>query len=191
MPITTLSALKTQLAITDTEHDDFLTELQTAAESFVQAYCGRDFQGGLHIERHTGPMIFLQNYPIDSVGNLRVNAERQFGPATELDPKLYAVYPERGVVSVQTSVIPGKPDSIEVKYNTSSDATPAVVLRAINELVSHWFREAQTHTATGNLNILSQTSGSTTTQYPWNQSTGYRIPPAVIQMLAGFRMVNV
>ena len=47
-------------------------------------------------------------------------------------------------------------------------------------LAEHWYREAKTHAATGQLNVGTAADG---TVYPWGQSSGYRLPPAVLQLL--------
>ncbi len=61
---------------------------------------------------------------------------------------------------------------------------PDDVKQATLMLAEHWYREAKTHAATGQLNVGTAADG---TAYPWGQSSGYRLPPAVLQLLRGLR----
>ena len=72
MTIDSLSDVKTALGISGSGDDALLTELQTAADSFVESFCGRVFDGGTFTEDHPGGghLLFLKNFPVASVTSL-------------------------------------------------------------------------------------------------------------------------
>ena len=201
MAIQTLSELKTALAITTADDDAMLTELQVSADSFVEEYCGRSFTGGTFTEDHPGGtrVLFLRNYPIATVVSVKVDPLRQFGSTTVRDASTYTMHPDRGVIEslsrtfVETE--PGWPASrnefpntVRVTYTTATDSIPGIVRQAHAELVGHWYRQTKTHVATAQLNVLTETSGSTVTTYPWGQSTGMKIPHSVTELLNTVRV---
>ena len=157
-----------------------VAELQAAAESFVAAFCGRDFAGGTFTESHPAAarMIFLRNFPV-----LAVTGVSAGGAA--LDAATYFVHADRGVVAVPGG-LPG-PGDVSVTYTTAT-AVPPAVKRAVVDLVAHWFRQAKTAQAAGHLNVLAVTAADgSATQYPWSQAAGMRLPPAVAQLLRPLR----
>jgi hypothetical protein len=84
MSLDTLAAVRTALAIAAETDDDLLTALQTHADDFVSAYCGRVFTGGTFTEEHPGAgrLLFLANFPVASVTSVSVDSRRQFGVGT-------------------------------------------------------------------------------------------------------------
>ena len=201
MAIQTLSDLKTVLAITGTDDDALLTQLQTAADSFVEEFCGRSFNGGTFTEDHPGGtrVLFLRNFPIATVESVKVDLLRQFGTGTVRGVGTYTVHPDRGVIESLSGPFvvthPGWPphrnefpNTVRVVYTTATNAMPGVVTQAYCELVGHWFRQAKTHVATGQLNVIMQTNGTTSTTYPWGQSTGMKVPANVLVLLNTMRV---
>jgi len=75
-----------------------------------------------------------------------------------------------------------------VSYSTPTNAVPTAVKRAYAELIGHWYRQAKTYEATGQVNVIQKTDGSELTEYPWGQSGGYRLPVPVKQVLDLFRV---
>ena len=201
MAIQTLSQLKTMLAITGTDDDAMLTQLQTAADSFVEEFCGRSFEGGTLTEDHPGGtrVLFLRNFPIATVESVKVDLARQFGTSTLRDASTFTVHPDRGVIESLTGPFvvthPDRPpqrnefpNTVRVVYTTATNTTPGVVTQAFGELVGHWYRQAKTHVATGQLNIITQTTTTTVTTYPWGQSTGMKVPHTVTELLNSLRV---
>ncbi len=201
MAIDTLSNVKSQLGITTAADDALLTQLQAAADAFVQQYCQRSFIGGTFTEDHPGGArtIFLQNYPITSVTSVMVDPDRAFGPETVVDPADYFVHADRGVVeSLGGPFVPSRPGwpvraedfpgAVRITYTTATGQVPADVCRAYAELVGHWYRQVKTQVATGQENLIQQTNGSVVTEYPWGQSGGFRVPAGVLQLLRQYRV---
>ena len=201
MAIQTLSDLKTALAITGTGDDALLTQLQTAADSFVGEFCGRSFEGGTFTEDHPGGtrVLFLRNFPVVTVGSVKVDLLRQFGTGTVRDASTFTVHPERGVVESLSGPFvvthPGWPpqrnefpNTVRVVYTTATNAMPGVITQAYGELIGHWYRQAKTHVATGQLNVVTQVNGTTSTTYPWGQSTGMKVPASVLALLNTVRV---
>jgi hypothetical protein len=73
-------------------------------------------------------------------------------------------------------------------YTTIEDAVPGAVQRALVELVAHWYRQAKTNTDTGFRNITLAANASGETGYAWGHSTGFKLPPAVGQLLQPYRV---
>ena len=165
---------------TDAADAPLLAELATAAEAFVAGFCGRDFAGGTFTETHPAAarMVFLRNYPVVAVTSVTAGG-------LPLDPAGYLVYADRGVIAISD----GPPGVIAVTYTTATNAAPPAAKQAARELVAHWFRQAKTSQATGYVNVLSVTAtDGRATQYPWSQSAGMRLPPAVTQLLQALRV---
>ena len=74
MAIDTLANVKQALAVTGTADDALLGQLQAAADSFIETFCGRTFAGGTFTEYHPGgaKVLFLTSYPVASVTSVRV-----------------------------------------------------------------------------------------------------------------------
>jgi len=199
MPLETLENVKLSLAIaTDDDTDDgLLTQLQKAADGYIETRCGRSFRGGSFTEFHPGggSLVFLKNWPIATIALLRVDESGEYGDDTELDASQYRVHAERGVIEcLDYSFVPRLPGydpgpnafprAVKVTYTTATDAVPEPIARASVELIGHWYRQAKTYAATSQRNVI-QDGG---TIYPWGQSVGFKIPEAVRAMLEPFRV---
>ena len=175
----TLDRLKLLLAVAGSADDALLEELSESAAEFAAEYVGRAFAAGVYAESHPGGRfyLFLRHYPAAGVTVGGVDAAN------------YRVHGERGVV--EALVEPFPPGELAVSVTVGPDATPPGVVRAVVELVGHWYREAKTHAAAGQLNNGSVNGGGTSRSYPWGQSSGYRVPPAVTEALKRARGVAV
>lgn len=200
MPIDTLSNVKQAIDVSGTTDDAMLTQMQGAADSFIETFCRRTFAGGTFTEFHPGgaKVIFLANYPVASITSVKVDAAREFDSSTLLPADRYVLHAARGVVeSTDGPFIPSLPGwdvpadafpaTVRVEYTTATGQVPPAVCRAYAELIGHWYRQAKTAAATGQLNVVQQTAGGVTTEYPWRQSLGYKIPDGVKELLRPFR----
>ncbi|MCU0703503.1 MAG: phage head-tail connector protein [Fimbriiglobus sp.] len=196
MAINSLTNLKQSLLVADTADDSLLAQLQAAADSFIETFCGRTFAGGTFTEFHPGgaKILFLNNYPVAGVSSVFVDAAREFDPSTLVPPERYVLHPARGVIECLDGPfvpsLPGWdvpadafPNAVRVEYTTGVNQVPAAVQRAYTELVSHWYRQTKTAAATGQLNLIEQAG----TVYPWGQSVGFKIPTGVKELLRPFR----
>ena len=196
MSLDTLANVKTALNVKASDDDALLAALLSNADDFVAEYCGRRFDGGTFTEDHPGAgrLLFLKHFPVAAVTSLAVDFTRQFGAGTAWAADRYAVHAGRGVIeSLEGPYLPGSaerrragaaPQAVRVIYTTATDAVPEALKRAYAELVAHWFRQAKTWTATEQQNLISKAD---TTQYPWQQSTGYKLPANVKQILDLYR----
>jgi uncharacterized phiE125 gp8 family phage protein len=204
MPLDTLANVKTQLGITTSADDTLLTQLQAAADAFVEEYCQRSFLGGSFTEDHPGGAraAFLRNYPVTAVTSVKVDPNRAFGAETVIDAASYHVHADRGVVeSLGGPFVPSRPGwpvgaadfpgAVRVAYTTATGAVPAAVQRAYAELIGHWYRQVKTHVATGQLNQSDRTDAGVVTSYPWGQAGGFRLPAGVLQLLKPYRVPNL
>lgn len=203
MPLDTLENVKLLLAVTTSDDDDLLEAFCRAADEFIPKYCGRSFEGGTFTETHPGGsrLLFLRNYPIEAVPAVKVDASRAFGDGTTRDPSRYVVHAERGVIESLDGPFLGSrgtrpedfPATVEVEYDTPTDAVPPAVCKAYAELVGQWYREAKTRAAVDQHNMLAWTdeANEQTTTYPWGQSGGFQIPDSVLDLLRPYRVPTV
>ncbi len=196
MAIQILSDLKVHLGVTGTADDALLTQLQGAADSFVDTACGRSFVGGTFTEDHPGGghLLFLKNFPVAAVSSLKVDATRVFAADSLLAATRYVVHADRGVIELLDGTfipsLPGWnvgadafPGAVRVVYSAATGAIPAAVSQAYSDLIGHWYRQTKTHVSTGQLNLVE----SAGTVYPWGQSSGFKIPEGVLALLRPFR----
>ena len=201
MPIDTLANVKEAIAVSGSGDDDLLERLQASADSFVETFCGRTFAGGTFTKYHSGgaKVIFLRNYPVASVTSVKVDATREFAADTLIGTDRYVVHPDRGVLASDDGPfvpsLPGWdigpehfPAAVQVIYTTATDDVPDAVCQAYATLIGHWYREVKTHAATGQLNVGIATDGTT---YPWGQSSGFKLPPVVLELLKPFRVPSM
>ena len=82
MSLDSLANVKTSLLISGSTDDAVLTRLMDAADSFIAEYTSRSFEGGSFTETHAAghELVFLRNFPVDTLTSLKVDAARQFGP---------------------------------------------------------------------------------------------------------------
>ncbi|CAN5539206.1 hypothetical protein BH11PLA2_BH11PLA2_16590 [soil metagenome] len=197
MSLDTLANVKLQLNVSKTEDDALLAALQAAADDYVNSYCGRSFTGGTFTEDHPGAsrLLFLAQFPLASVTSLSVDSRRQFAGSTVWSNDRYVVYEGRGVIeSLEGPFLPGSaerkkadanPKTVRVIYTTAEDAVPDALKRAYAELIGHWYRQTLTWTATEQQNLIVKAD---TTQYPWQQSNGFKLPPGVKMILDLYRV---
>ena len=196
MPLDTLPDVKVLLGVSGSGDDILLAQLQEAADSFIETYCGRSFVGGTFTEDHPGGghLLFLKNFPATAVSSLKVDATRVFPTESLIPAARYVVHADRGVIELLDGTfvptLPGWnvgaaafPGAVRVVYTTATGAVPAAVCQAYSELIGHWYRQTKTHAATTQINIV-QTGDII---YPWGQSSGFKIPEGVLALLRPFR----
>lgn len=171
---------------------DLVARVAAAADQAVRRHLGRDFTAGPFTEYHPAGarLLFLSQYPVATVSSVAVDVTRAF-PIESIRPvSSYLVHPNRGVIESPDGpfmpTLPGwtvrsddYPNAVRVIY-TAIDSVPDSVKQATLLLGEHWYREAKTHAATAQLNVGTLADG---TVYPWGQSSGYQLPPAVMQLL--------
>ena len=198
MALDTLTNVKLALGVSGTADDALLARLQASADSYVTAFCGRTFLGGTFTEDHSGgaKVIFLRNYPVTGVTAVKVDAAREFDADTAVGTDRYLLHAERGVLeSADGPFVPSLPGwdigpehfpgAVRVTYTTATDEVPAAVAQAYAALIGHWYRQTKTHAATGQLNVGQAADG---TSYPWGQSSGFKLPAGVLDLLRPFRV---
>jgi uncharacterized phiE125 gp8 family phage protein len=196
MALDTLSNIKTALMITTTDDDDVLERIMETAEAFIQEHTGRTFAGGTFTEDHAGGFsaLFLRNFPIASVTSVKADSTRQFGSDTVLPADRYFAHRERGVLEATCGLfLPVGPGTLRVVYTTATGQVPGVIKEAFAQLVAYWYRIVKTQVSMTFQSMTSQTDtvAGTTTEYPWNLSTGAKLPPGVLQLLQRFRVPQV
>lgn len=196
MALDTLSNIKAALMITTTADDAVLERIMETAEAFIAEHTGRAFAGGTFTEDHAGgrSVLFLRNFPVDTITSVKADSARQFGSDTVLPADRYFVHVERGVIEATRGRLgaPG-PGTIRVVYATATDEVPGVVKEAFAQLVGFWYRIVKTQVGMNFQSMTAQTDtvAGTTTEFPWNLSTGVKLPPGVLQLLQKYRVPQI
>jgi uncharacterized phiE125 gp8 family phage protein len=205
MSLDTLANVKLRLGITTGDDDSLLSALMDSADQFIGEFCGRDFVGGTYTEYHSGDtvVVFLRNYPVDSVTSVKVDPAYGFGTETLRPATAYVVHPDRGVIQSLTGpFLPlwaglpvfntpawmRAPRVVQVVYATATGAVPADVRQAYALLIGHWYRYVKTQVASGFQNVYRQTAGGTTVIFARDQIAGGALPPDLPRLLAPYRV---
>jgi hypothetical protein len=199
MPLDTLDNVKLGLGVTGEDDDSLLTRLMDHATAYIRDYCGKTFAGGSVTEYHPAgrAALFLANFPVDSVDDLRVDANRAFGSGTTRTTDTFVVHPDRGVVESLTGPFlpprPGKgsddwPRAVKVTYTIPDAAVPTPVAEAFTQLVGFWYRQVKTNVAAGQQLLIQKTDADGTTIWSWSLTAGLKVPPGVYQLLNPYRV---
>ncbi len=205
MSLDTLANVKLRLGITITDDDSLLSALMDSADQYVAEFCGRDFGGGTYTEYHDGgtAVVFLRNYPVQSVSSVSVDPAYGFGAETVRPATAYVVRLDCGVIQSLTGPflplwaglpifgMPAwlrAPRVVQVVYSTATVAAPADVREAYALLIGHWYRYVKTQIAAGYQNVYRQTAGGTTVIFAKDQIAGGSLPVDVPLLLAPYRV---
>jgi uncharacterized phiE125 gp8 family phage protein len=195
--LTTLTDIKAALKVTGTDDDALLERVMNGADGYVEAHTGRDFAGGTFTELHPGgrAALFLTNFPVTAVTSLKVDPVRAFGSGTERAADAFVLHAARGVIeSLAGPFVPGRgsaPGTVRVVYATATGAVPRAVTEACAQLVAHWYRQVKTFNDQQYRMLLEHGDGTNARAWPWSLASGLKVPPAVAQLLAPFRVPPV
>jgi hypothetical protein len=198
MPLDTLANVKTSLLITGSTDDALLTRLLEAADSFIAEYTSRAFAGGSFTELHPAghELVFLRNFPVDTLTSLKVDAARLFGPETVRPIDTFVVHSARGVIeSIDGPFLKPRaghtddwPAALQVIYSTATGQVPAAVREAFCQLVGHLYRFAKTSPAQSYEMLTRKVDASGEKEWPWSLATGEPLPRGVLEMLEPYRV---
>jgi hypothetical protein len=76
---------------------------------------------------------------------------------------------------------------VQVVYATATSAVPAPVAEAFGQLVGHWYRQAKTFADQEYQMLIGRTSGTDVKSWSWSLTSGLKIPPGVLELLAPYR----
>jgi hypothetical protein len=194
----TLANVKLALGISGTDSDGLLERLMISAGEWIREYTGREWTGGTFTEVHAAgyTLVFLRNFPVETLVSLKVDPKREFGPYTERPLTSFVVHRERGVIeSVDGPFLEPQeggsgdwPGALQVVYTTPSGATPVAVREAFIQLVGYWYRLTRTAMVQNHELLVSQQSGTEMKTWPWPAVSGLpRMPAGVVQLLQPFR----
>ena len=196
----TLANVKTSLLISGSSDDAVLTRLMDAADGFIAEFTGRQFAGGsFHRDTPAGrSLAFLKNYPVDSVTSVKVDSARQLAAETLWTADRYVIHADRGVIEsvcgpfLRPRFRPGRfddwPAALQVAYTTATGAVPPAVKEAFCQLVGHWYRFAKTAADQDYQMMTSRIDTSGQKDWPWSVAAGEPLPPAVLELLAAYRV---
>ena len=193
----TLANVKTSLLIAGSTDDAVLTRLMDAADGFIAEFTSRQFAGGAFTETHPAgrSLAFLKNYPVTSVTSVKVDSARQFGAETLWTADRYVVHADRGVIESvcgpflwPRSRRDDWPGALQIVYATATGAVPPAVKEAFVQLVGHWYRFAKTAADQNYQMLTSRIETSGQKDWPWSVAAGEPLPPAVLELLAAYRV---
>jgi len=203
MSLDTLANVKLRLGITSSADDSLLGALQDSADAWITEHCQRDFGGGTFTEYHRGgAILFLRNFPVQSVTSVKADAGYGFAASTVVPATAYVMHLERGViVSLFGAFAPRElagvppwswsPRTVQVVYSTATSAVPADLRQAYALLVGHWYRHVKTMVASSYQNVTQQTFGDATAIFSKDQIAGLPMPPDIFRLLAPHRVPNL
>ena len=162
------------LASADTGPNDKLKDLSNAVQEFVETTCSRKFEAKLY---KTDPancyfdgtgqyIMLLPQFPVWYVNEVNVDADRDFGSATQIATDDIILYEARGQIVSQGGVLSKNKRNVYVEYyagyaagthnshdglGTIGFAVPNDLKQVIVEMVAQSFREGITavHTVDG------------------------------------------
>lgn len=194
----TLANVKTSLLISGSTDDAVLSRLMDAADAFIAEYTSRAFAGGTFTEIHAAghELVFLRNFPVDTLTSLKVDAKREFGLYTARGADTFVVHTERGVIeSVDGPFLkpcdrPGGhwPGALQVVYSTPTGQVPPGIKEAFCQLIGHWYRMAKTAFSQNYEMLETLIDSSGEKDWPWSVSAGEPLPPGVLQLLQPYRV---
>jgi hypothetical protein len=204
MSLDTLANVKNRLGVTSSDDDGLLSALMDSADQYVAEFCGQDFGGGTFTEYHAGesPIVFLRNYPVQSITSVKVDPSYGFGTETLRSATSYVVHADRGVIQsltgpflpsgcvlpvLATPVWQRAPRVVQVVYSTATGAVPADVREAYALLIGHWYRHVKTQIASGFQNVLRQSAGGVTVTFARDQIAGGSLPADLPRLLGPYR----
>jgi len=205
--LTTLSALKDTLALTDDSKDAFLSRLISAASDAIEKYVNHIFARQTYTETVRGqdhPILMLTNTPIISIASVLCEGE----PVTDYvidDAEIGTLYREVGWIrsawigwAIEPFVIQGTSTPLyTIEYQAGyllpgeADATlPAAVEQACLITCADWF----TKSAQGTGNIKSKKVGDLSIEYQDTAegkfaSVDVHAIPAAARSLLSVRMI--
>jgi hypothetical protein len=204
MSLDTLANVKLRLGVTTSADDSLLSALMDSADQFIAEFCDRDFDGGSFTEYFAGDaaLVFLRNYPVQSVTSVKVDPAYGFGTETLRPATAYVVHLDRGAIQSLTGPflplwaglpvfnMPAwmrAPRVVQVVYATATGSVPADVQQAYALLIGHWYRYVKTQIAAGFENVYRQSAGGTTVIFAKDQIAGGSVPVDVPRLLAAYR----
>ena len=141
-------------------------------------------------------LVFLRNFPVDTLTSLKVDSARQFGSETARAIDTFVVHSDRGVIeSVDGPFLtprPGRtddwPGALQVVYSTATGAVPGAVKEAFCQLIGHWYRMAKTAADQDYEMLTVRLEASSQKEWPWSVAAGEPLPPGVLQLLQPYRV---
>ncbi len=194
--IDTLANVKSLLMVTVTTDDTLLNKLMDGADAYIARTTGRAFEGGTFTELHAGgtDIVFLNNFPIDTLTSVKVDPLGAFGAGTELPTSRYFPLIDRGMIWSRGGPFLNRdglidwPGTVQVVYATPTSAVPYPVKEAFGQLVGHWYRQAKTFAEQEYQMLLSRTAGTNVKEWSWGLVSGLKVPPGVWQLLDPYRV---
>lgn len=162
--LTTLAAVKAWLRISSTNDDSLLSSLITAASTYIETYCDRQFVSQQYTEvrngRGTRAMNFA-NYPVTAVSSVMIGSN----VITPAVPVGQQGFPGSGYVFSDTLLMlygycfwPGLAN-VQLVYTAGYQTIPADLAQLANELTGLRYKQAEHIGVTGQIGVDGQHIG--------------------------------
>ena len=144
-----------KIPVADTSLDAIIAIFIPACETFIEEYCGRDFDVEARTQFFSGPTktLKLDHFPVDLTEEIKIwdDSERKYEDEDLIDSDDYWVDGEKGIIYVDYEIgwLAG---SIKVTYTGGIGAIPDPIKVACIELVAKKIKDGPQ----GNLGVSSR-----------------------------------
>lgn len=147
MALTTVAKVKAYLGLSGSSDDALLTDLVAEAESaIVELTGGRQLEAASITEVLDGSgreALRLTHYPVNSVGTVKLAANRDFAAADPLAAGDLHFDPAAGLLYWRGGCWPLGLRNVQVTYNAGYSTLPVAITRAANIVVADWYTRAK------------------------------------------------
>jgi|SRR5690554_2744048 len=139
--LTTITAVKEYIPEATDDDNDILTKLITRASKFIKNHTDRELNKTVFKEAIDGDNsceLFVSEYPIISVENIKINNAIVYENGTAKDGNNYYIYQDIGIIR-RSIYWPKDFQNIEVNYTAGYETIPEDLEQAVIELVAFKF----------------------------------------------------
>lgn len=136
------------IAETDNDHDQLLNFFVNAASANCNKYTNRLLKARDLTEYYSGNgknVLFVNNYPINSITSLYDDTDRNYGSETEITSDYYEILPENDkcmVVYVDSNFNEGF-NNIKIIYNAGYVTIPSDLQQACLEIIAYMYKNSE------------------------------------------------
>ena len=134
--LTTITAVKEYIPEATDNDNDILTKLITRASKFIKNHTNRELNETVFKEAIDGDnscKLFLSEYPIISVENIKINDAIVYENGTAKDGNNYYIYQDIGIIR-RSIYWPKDFQNIEVNYTAGYETIPEDLEQAVIEM---------------------------------------------------------
>lgn len=114
-------------------------------------------------------VLYLDQYPVNSITSLHIDAERAYGDSTLIAAADYALYTKSGQITLDSSTFSSSAKAVKVVYNAGYTLTDTATLpldlkqAALNQIKYYFNRWKHNREGVSSLNFQGESEGRVTT----------------------------